>query len=108
MAPTAQRVDDPPAPPDDETSHSGRLLLRMPQSLHAELARAAEHEGVSLNGFITGVLSGAVHWRSNSRGEQVAAPDARGRLVRIAVLVDLVLVAIAAIVAIALLIVAWP
>jgi HicB family len=108
MAPTAQRVDEPAAPPDDETSHSGRLLLRMPQSLHAELARAAEREGVSLNGFITGVLSGAVHWRSSARGEQAAAPAARGRLVQIAVLVDLVLVAIAAAVAIALLIVAWP
>src|SRR4051812_1720238 len=32
--------------PRSATSHSGRLLVRMPQSLHAELARAAEHEEV--------------------------------------------------------------
>jgi hypothetical protein len=29
----------------DDTSHSERLLLRMPPSLHAELARAAGCEG---------------------------------------------------------------
>jgi hypothetical protein len=57
---------------------------------------------VSLNGFITNVLSGAVAWRS---------PDEHrgpGRVVRIAVLVDLVLVTIAALLAVALLVVAWP
>jgi HicB family len=102
MAPIAQRGEAAPRAPDDQASHSGRLLLRMPQSLHAELARAAEREGVSLNAFITNVLSGAVAWRS---------PDEHrgpGRVVRIAVLVDLVLVTIAALLAVALLVVAWP
>ena len=39
---------------------SGRLLLRMPRTLHAELARAAEREGTSLNQFITSALSRTV------------------------------------------------
>jgi RNA polymerase sigma-B factor len=39
---------------------SGRLLLRLPRSLHAELADAAEREGVSLNTFIAGALSAAI------------------------------------------------
>jgi HicB family len=108
MASMVQRGDDAAqVRAEQEASHSGRLLLRMPQSLHAELARAAEREGVSLNGFITGVLSGAVGWRSPD-GDGPEPAGSRSRLMRIAVLVDLLLVAIAAAVAIALLVVAWP
>src|SRR5919197_2523688 len=33
-------------------SHSGRFLVRLPKSLHAELAHEAEQEGVSLNQFV--------------------------------------------------------
>jgi hypothetical protein len=40
--------------------HSGRLLLRMPEALHGELARASERAGLSLNAFINDVLAGAV------------------------------------------------
>lgn len=57
--------------PKTSQSHSGRLLLRMPQTLHAELARAAEREKVSLNQFITDVLAGALGWRSTGRKSQV-------------------------------------
>ena len=39
---------------------SGRLLLRMPPGLHAELARAAERDGTSLNGYIIARLGEAV------------------------------------------------
>ena len=53
--------------PKSAQSHSGRLLLRMPQTLHAELARAAERERVSLNQFITDALSGALGWRAPNR-----------------------------------------
>ena len=41
-------------------SYSGRFLVRMPKSLHAELASAAERQQVSLNRFVTDVLSSAV------------------------------------------------
>src|SRR4051794_28127218 len=39
---------DLPAP-QPPPSHSGRLLLRLPRSLHTQLAQQAEVEGVSLN-----------------------------------------------------------
>lgn len=42
---------------------SGRILLRLPRSLHGMLAEAAEREGVSLNQFALGVLAGSVGWR---------------------------------------------
>src|SRR5215207_4950679 len=58
--------------PKSATSHSGRLLLRMPRTLHAELTRASEREGVSLNQFITDVLAGAVVWRSRADAGKAA------------------------------------
>ena len=42
----------------EKPAPSGRLLLRMPAALHAELARTAEREGVSLNQFITASARG--------------------------------------------------
>lgn len=53
---------DIPAPRESH-SHSGRFLLRLPRTLHAELAREAEYEGVSLNAFASTALAGAVGWR---------------------------------------------
>jgi hypothetical protein len=85
---------------DENGSHSGRLLLRMPPSLHADLAQAAERDGSSLNGYITRVLTDALG-RGSSR-------PSGGRLLRYAIIADLVLVAVAAAVAVALLIAAWP
>jgi hypothetical protein len=94
------------ANPEQETSsHSGRLLLRMPPELHAELAEAADREGQSLNAYITGVLADR---NGQSAASPEPAPRAPSRLIRTAVIADLVLVAIAALVAIALLVVAWP
>ena len=87
--------------PDENGTHSGRLLLRMPPTLHSELAQAAERHGVSLNAYITRILMGAID------GDAPARPSG-GRLLRYAVIADLVLVAIAAMVAVALLIAAWP
>jgi hypothetical protein len=103
----AQRQHAPePATEPAESTHSGRLLLRMPPSLHAELARTAESEGVSLNAFISAALSGAVGWRTP--GERIASAPRPNRLLRAALILDVLLVAIAAALAIALLIVAWP
>jgi predicted RNase H-like HicB family nuclease len=118
---TAERegkeVPDPKSP-----SYSGRLLLRMPQTLHAELARAAERERVSLNQFITDVLSGALGWRAPSRdsaggtravptedleGEPRASTESNGRRATNAVFVaNGIIVALLAIVAIVVLILA--
>lgn len=115
--------------PRSTASHSGRLLLRMPRTLHGELTRAAERESVSLNQFITDTLASAVAWRvrspsapsGNSSGpiqtpgaeslttEPTARPPKRdtSRLVTIALAANFVVVAIAGIVAIAVLVAAW-
>jgi hypothetical protein len=89
------------SPASDDGSHSGRLLLRMPPELHSELAQAAERDGSSLNAYITRILGDSV-------GRAVPRRSSGGRLLRYAVIADLVLVAIAALVAVALLIAAWP
>jgi predicted RNase H-like HicB family nuclease len=90
-------------------SHSGRLLVRMPQSLHAELARAAEREEVSLNQFITSSLASAVHWRGTSDNASTsgAGPSARRTgATRKALMANVVLLLLIALLAIALLVVA--
>ena len=92
---------------DENGSHSGRLLLRMPPALHAELAQAAEKDGSSLNAYITRILSSAAG-RDGSPQQQEEQRPSGGRLLRYAIIADLVLVAVAAIVAVALLIAAWP
>lgn len=117
--------------PRSTASHSGRLLLRMPRTLHAELTRAAEREGVSLNQFITDTLASSVAWRgrsSSASGSSRAGPiqtpgaeslttepsvtrpirrDTSPRLVTIALAANFVVVAVAGIVAIAVLLAAW-
>lgn len=45
--------------PRDPNAYSGRFLLRVPKSLHAELARQAELEGVSLNTYVMAALAQA-------------------------------------------------
>jgi RNA polymerase sigma-B factor len=97
-------------PKPRSASHSGRLLVRMPQSLHAELARAAEREEVSLNQFITGSLASAVHWRgAGGEGGNSAAPEAtpeRTRSMRRALMLNVLLLVVIAALAIALLVIA--
>lgn len=43
--------------PSTDDNYSGKLLLRMPKSLHRRLAEAADKEGVSLNQYIVFLLS---------------------------------------------------
>ena len=92
-------------PSDNESGYSGRLLLRMDPALHAGLAQAAERDGQSLNAYITGVLSDDL---GDTRRDPDPGTRMAGRLIRAAVIADLVLVAVAAATAIALLVVAWP
>ena len=89
---------------------SGRLLLRMPAALHAELARTAEREGVSLNQFITRALAGRIGWGTDA--DDGAAPasapaDGRAKLIAVALVVNAVVIGLAAIAAIAVLVLAW-
>lgn len=101
------------AKPETAPRHSGKLLVRMPATLHDELARAAEAEGVSLNQLITGALASAVEWRSpDGRFSSAQAADASSSrmptwLMRYALVANLAVLALATVVAIALLVVAW-
>lgn len=60
----AVALEDGVAIPEPRTAEdfSGRFLVRVPASLHADLVRNADREGVSLNQFVTGALAGAVGW----------------------------------------------
>jgi RNA polymerase sigma-B factor len=55
---------------------SGRLLLRLPRSLHSELASAADREGVALNTFIAGKLAAAIGWHEEDANDGGAARSA--------------------------------
>jgi predicted RNase H-like HicB family nuclease len=56
-----------PEPSRPEAQSSGRILLRMPKSLHAELARSAKYENVSLNHYAVFLLTQALSYRSSTR-----------------------------------------
>jgi predicted HicB family RNase H-like nuclease len=89
--------------PRSAASHSGRLMLRMPPSLHAELTRAAQLEEASLNQFITGVLASAVEWRSAGAHQAAARGPNWSPTVLLA---NIVVLAVVGIVALILLIIA--
>ena len=44
-------------PPTQAHDYSGKFLVRMPKSLHFRLAMQAKREGVSLNQYVTSLLS---------------------------------------------------
>jgi hypothetical protein len=93
----------------DEKGPSGRLLLRMPRTLHAELASLAEKRGVSLNQLIVGLLAGSVSQGDDvpTVGQAAGSRDAQTqRRLSIALTVNLVVLVLVGAVAIALLIVA--
>jgi antitoxin HicB len=99
--------------PREARQYSGKLLVRMPQSLHAELARAAERDQVSLNAFINSLLAAGMDWRQAPRWRARPAPPAdlgsdggvgtdrdterRQRLIMIAVAANLVLATVVAV-----------
>ena len=90
---------------------SGRLLLRMPAALHAELARTAEGEGVSLNQFITRTLAGRIGWGSEGDAEAPTAATApverRSNLVVAVLVANAIVIGLAAAAAIGVLLLAW-
>lgn len=108
-----------PAPAERRTGGgnsdpSGRLLLRMPRSLHGELAQIAERDGTSLNQLITGTLASAIGWSGESVGEgatgkPASRPAAPGssRTLLVLLVVNGVAVGLAALAAIGLLLYAW-
>ena len=93
------------------SAYSGRLLLRMPRNLHAQLADRAEREGVSLNQLIVGTLAQSLNGGAHPNGDEThEAPPAavRGpRYLTLALVVNLVVILVAGGVAVALLVAAW-
>ena len=103
VQPSAADVDE--ATPAKAPLPSGRLLLRMPPDLHAQLAQAAEREGSSLNGYITARLRESVDGRPDA-DPSVRDGSSNATLTRLLV-VNSVAVAFAAAVALVILLVAW-
>jgi len=56
---THEMGQDIPLPRDME-EYSGKILVRIPKSLHRTLAHAAKREGVSLNQYIASLLAAGV------------------------------------------------
>lgn len=66
---------DPIPPPDvEEPEFSGQVRLRMPRSLHGDLAKAAERERVSLNQLMVTYLARQLGWRTASTAEIAYTP----------------------------------
>jgi predicted RNase H-like HicB family nuclease len=53
-----------PSQPAAENIYSGKILVRMPKSLHAQLVRAAKTEAISLNQHIVFLLTWAATHRT--------------------------------------------
>jgi hypothetical protein len=81
----------------------------MPRTLHAELARLAEVRGISLNQLIVGLLSDSAENGANASPspDDLSAGARAQRRLDVALTVNLVVLAVVAVVAIALLVVAW-
>jgi len=47
--------------PRDMEKYPGKFLVRIPQWLHRNLARAAKREGISLNQYVTSLLAAGVN-----------------------------------------------
>jgi RNA polymerase sigma-B factor len=97
------------AKPKTTQSYSGRFLVRMPKSLHEQLARAAEKEHVSLNRYVTDALAAAVTREDSERSTTELSATSRTpspRSLRVALATNLVVVVLAGAVAIVLLVLA--
>jgi predicted RNase H-like HicB family nuclease len=56
---TYEMGQDIPLPRDME-EYSGKFMVRIPRSLHRNLVRAAQREGVSLNQYVASLLAAGV------------------------------------------------
>ena len=103
--PSASAVDEASRP--KAATPSGRLLLRMPPGLHAELARVAEREGASLNGYIIARLTESVGWTPSSEPTAPGADVPPSSTLTRLLVANVAAVALAAVAAVAILLVAW-
>jgi len=69
-------------PPLETAGYSGRILLRLPKSIHKAAARRAEMEGVSLNHYL--VTSIAAHLQGDDLADRIANRLSMTRAVQVA------------------------
>ena len=68
--------------PRELDEYKGKILVRVPRSLHRDLAHVAKREGVSLNQYITSLLAAGVRgdllaaraFLNNIKGEPARSP----------------------------------
>ena len=66
--------------PSLPATHSGKFMVRLPRSLHRDLARSAEREGTSLNAYVTALLArGDAQARIERKLDAIAASPAIDR-----------------------------
>lgn len=66
-----------PEPGARAEEYSGRVLLRLPKSLHAQAIRAAEQDAVSLNMFLVAAVAKELGRRSAPSWTTLSALEAR-------------------------------
>lgn len=89
--------------------YSGRILVRMPSELHAQLAQAAVREDVSLNRYVNEALSSSVDGpdsRTSAETAESGGQTSRARAVQLALAANLTVVVLAGIAAVVLLVLA--
>ena len=69
----SQHGDEIPAPGSSNLS-SGRWVQRVPKSLHTQLAKRAEREGVSLNTLVVSILAEGLGRKEVSSSEPERRP----------------------------------
>lgn len=79
-------IPKPAAPAE----HSGRLLLRLPPTLHSMLSDRAKSEGVSLNKYVVHLLSSGVTSDQASERLKSLQDEIRGLQIRLSTLARLV------------------
>jgi predicted RNase H-like HicB family nuclease len=68
-----------PEPANPFPDYSGRFVLRLPRSLHRQLAERADAEGVSLNTLCLTLLAGGLGVRAPRAVEEPAPPSKPAR-----------------------------
>jgi predicted RNase H-like HicB family nuclease len=108
------RGEQLPLPRFQPSAPDGRLSLRIPQSLHEALAHAAVREGLSVDELVTVALASMLRWGPGeseasarwiqSRAESIVGDDEPPRGLRRAILLNVGLLVLVAVVAVGALI----